>query len=62
MIPIVALIPTKEHDVAAESPTISIIDVTSDGTFKIDVTVEVSLPDYTYTHYTKYIRLYLIIY
>jgi len=59
MIPIVALIPTKEHDVAAESPTISIIDVTSDGSFKIDVTVEVSLPDYTYIHYTKYVRLYI---
>jgi len=59
VVPFVAFISTKQNEVAADSPTISIIDVTTTSNFKIDVTVEVSLPDYTYTHYTKYIRLYI---
>ncbi|MHA1365514.1 MAG: Ig-like domain-containing protein, partial [Candidatus Heimdallarchaeota archaeon] len=59
VVPFVAFMSTKPHDVAADSPTISIIDVTTTTDYKIDVTVEVSLPDYTYTHYTKFVRLYL---
>ncbi len=59
VIPFVSLMTLKQHDVAAESPTISITDVTSTPTYRIDVTVEITLTGYSYDLYTETLYLYL---
>ncbi len=59
VIPFVSLLTLKQHDVAAESPTISITDVTSTHTYRIDVTVEITLSGYNWDLYTKTLYLYL---
>ena len=59
VIPFVSLMTLKQHDVAAESPTISITDVTSTLAYRIDVTVEITLTGYNYDLYTETLYLYL---
>ncbi|MHA1462888.1 MAG: hypothetical protein ACTSQ0_07460 [Candidatus Heimdallarchaeota archaeon] len=59
VIPFVSLMTLKQHDVAAESPTVSITDVTSTLTYRIDVTVEITLTGYNYDLYTQTLYLYL---
>ncbi|NHK30397.1 MAG: hypothetical protein FK730_03535 [Asgard group archaeon] len=59
VLPFLTLLTFQSKDVAAESPTVSITDVTSTPDYKIDVSVEISLPGYNYDLYTQYLRLYL---
>ncbi len=59
MLPFVTLLTMQSKDVAAESPTASITEVTSTADYKIVVSAEISLPGFNYDLYTQYLRLYL---
>ncbi|MFW9923317.1 MAG: hypothetical protein ACFFDW_08545 [Candidatus Thorarchaeota archaeon] len=59
VLPFVTLMSVNKQDVAAESPTINILNVTSTATYRIDVTVELTLIGFNYDYYIQYLRLYL---
>ena len=59
VIPFVSLMTLKQHDVAAESPTVIITDVTSTPSYRIDVEVEITLTGYNYDLYTQTLLLYI---
>jgi hypothetical protein len=59
VLPFLTLLTFHSKDVAAESPTVSITEVTSTADYKIVVSTEISLPGYHYDLYTQYLRLYL---
>jgi hypothetical protein len=46
-------------DAAAESPTLDILEVTSNINYQIEVSVEITLTGFNYDLYTEYMRLYL---
>lgn len=59
VIPFVTLVSMQLKDVAAESPTVSILDVDSTADYRIDVLVEITLTGFNYDLYTEELRLYL---
>ncbi|MEA2070068.1 MAG: hypothetical protein U9O98_02145, partial [Asgard group archaeon] len=60
ILPFASVLHNPMQDVAAASePTVTILDVTSDDTYRITVTVELSLTDYNYDYYINELRLYL---
>ena len=59
VIPFISLMTLKQQDVAAESPTVIITDVTSTPSYRIDVEVEITLTGYNYDLYTQTLLLYI---
>ncbi|NHJ46517.1 MAG: hypothetical protein FK733_01900 [Asgard group archaeon] len=59
VLPFVMVLTLQSIDVAAESPTVSITEVTSTVDYQLDIDVEIDLPGFNYDLYTQYLRLYL---
>ncbi len=59
VIPFVSLVSLQIKDTAAESPTLTILEVTSNITYQIEVSVEITLTGFNYDLYTEFLRLYV---
>jgi len=59
VLPFVSLVSLQIKDAAAESPTLDILEVTSNTIYQIEVSVEITLTGFNYDFYTQYLRLYL---
>lgn len=59
VLPFVSLVSLQIKDAAAESPTITILEVTSNISYQIEVSVEITLTGFNYDLYTEFLRLYL---
>lgn len=59
VLPFVSLVSLQIKDAAAESPTMTILEVTSNISYQIEVSVEITLTGFNYDLYTEFLRLYL---
>ena len=59
VLPLVSLATVNQQDVAAEAPSMNIIEVSSTKTFRIQVDVEITLPGADYDFYVQELRIYL---
>ena len=59
VLPFVSLVSLQIKDAAAESPTMTILEVTSNISYQIGVSVEITLTGFNYDLYTEFLRLYL---
>ncbi len=59
VLPFVSLVSMQIKDATAVGPTLDILDVTSNTSYQIGVSVEITLTGFNYDFYTKYVRLYL---
>jgi len=59
VLPFVSLVSLQLKDAAAESPTMTILEVTSSISYRIEVSVEITLTGFNYDFYTEFLRLYL---
>ncbi|MHA1121553.1 MAG: hypothetical protein ACTSPC_01910 [Candidatus Heimdallarchaeota archaeon] len=59
VLPFISLVSLQIKDAAAESPTLTILEVTSNISYQIEVSVEITLTGFNYDLYTEFLRLYL---
>lgn len=59
VLPFVSLMTLNNQEVAAESPTITYKEVTSTASFRIDVTVDLTLTGFNYDYFIENLRMYL---
>jgi len=59
VLPFASLVSLQMKDAAAESPTMNILEVTSNISYQIEVSVEITLTGFNYDLYTEFLRLYV---